>query len=172
MNIELEAIRMRHLWKTLFREFGCDTPSLTQFYVWLSKFPPSVIERAITATMRKAFFMSKNNESMSYAYQVNYAEKVMLNLTQDQVNAELREFGIAPDPPVAAQSSTKVSPPPTNTSVNSLEVPRPVAAQSGHRREKTDQEMMDMLNKIGNRNKLIRESEERAREMVRKVGKL
>ena len=100
MNIEQEAIRLRQLWATLFREFNSVTPIQSQFYIWLTSYPPIVIEQAIHATFKKTFYMFKENHTMGSQHQINYAEKVMKIKTQESVAAEFKEFGITYEPSV------------------------------------------------------------------------
>ena len=144
MNIEQEANRLQQLWSAMFRELKCEIPRMMQFYTWLAKYHPKTIGPAILSTMQKAFYLSKKGELMDFNYQCNYAAKIMKVITQEQVNAELKEFGIAPDP---------------------IPEPAPIVTTSKpkQKREMTDQEMMEWLER--DRNKLIRETQEREARM-------
>jgi hypothetical protein len=98
--MEREAMRLRQLWATIFREFNTPTPSLTQMYVWLSRYPAAVVEQGIHSTLRKAFYIQQHDETMRFAYQLNYCGKVLKMVTQQQVE---RELGRPVTPPAPAK---------------------------------------------------------------------
>jgi hypothetical protein len=142
MNIEQEAIRLRQLWAVLFREFDSDTPNLTQFYVWLGKYPPIVIEQAIQATLKSAFYMSKQKKVMGFEFQVNYAEKVMKNKTRDQMVAEYKEFGLVYEPEPISNQPT-VGPQSAHSAPTTLDVTSTERADPPKRSSKmTDMELL------------------------------
>jgi hypothetical protein len=94
--MEREAMWLRQLWAIMFKELGTPVPSLTQFYVWLGSYPPRTVQKAIQSTLKKAFYMSKRGEGMNFAFQLNYAQKVMKMETQQEIE---REYGsLEPEP--------------------------------------------------------------------------
>ena len=91
MNPE-EALKLHRLWTVLFNEIGTPTPCITQFFVWLSKYPAELVAEALQSTLRKAYCMSQNSDTMSFAYQVCYCSKVLKLKTQDQIKDEMSRF--------------------------------------------------------------------------------
>ena len=94
--MEREAARLRQIWVAMFKELGTPVPSLTQFYVWLTKYPPRVVEKAIHSTLRKAFNIQQHGEEMAFSHQVNYCGKVMKMVTQEEIEREMSGVQDAP----------------------------------------------------------------------------
>jgi hypothetical protein len=95
MTMEQEAVRLQQKWACLFQEFNNNrTPSLTQFFVWLSRFSPDCVEQAMLSTLRCAFKMSQQEppETMHFYHQVNYCNKTMWMITEEEVEKELKQL--------------------------------------------------------------------------------
>ena len=107
-------MRLRQLWATLFRELGSETPSLTQFYVWLTTYPPLTIELAIHSCLKKAFYMSQRGEEMNSTYQLNYVGKTMKMITEQQIATEMeaapKKVIVDTPPPVKKNRKPVINP--------------------------------------------------------------